>query len=265
MQRMELLSFYLPGPFDRARLEAAIGTSLKKSIEATYYAQIGEALITYSQFHVVTLINWTREATHDLLGQLGGQEKLLGGNGGYQDYPVVIDPDCNAHYRVESEQIVLKNLTLISMIIIAHVVSQSVALELYERKLADYYERSRGLIDDADTYSIFKRARLARFAKQLVLIRHDLIIDLHLLDKPNILWDNEDAEMLYNTLAFTLELKERFEVVEYKLNSIKDDIIMVTDLTNHNHSSFLEWIIIVLIGVEIVMGVMEWFGWGSAH
>ena len=35
---------------------------------------------------------------------------------------------------------------------------------------------------------------------------------------------------------------------------------MVMDLTNHNHSSFLEWIIIALIGVEIAMGLMEWFG-----
>ncbi|MCJ7764993.1 MAG: RMD1 family protein [Thiovulaceae bacterium] len=137
---------------------------------------------------------------------------------------------------------------------------QSVALELYEQKLSDYYERSRHLIDVADPFSIYKRTRLAYFAKQLVLVRYDMVIDLLLLDKPNILWDNEDAENLYNSLANNLELKDRFDVVEYKLNSIKDDIVMVMDLTNHNHSFFLEWIIIVLIAVEVVMGVMEWFG-----
>lgn len=82
---------------------------------------------------------------------------------------------------------------------------------------------------------------------------------LYLLDKPNILWDNEDAESLYNSLATSLELSDRFEVVSYKLGSIKDDIIMVMDITNHKHSSFLEWIIIVLIAVEIVMGLVEWF------
>jgi uncharacterized Rmd1/YagE family protein len=101
---------------------------------------------------------------------------------------------------------------------------------------------------------------MARFAKELVMTRHDMVIDLHLLDKPNILWDNEDAEMLYNSLASTLELKDRFDIVEYKLNSIKDDMMMVMDLTNHNHSSFLEWIIIGLIALEIFMGLglFEW-------
>lgn len=59
-----------------------------------------------------------------------------------------------------------------------------------------------------------------------MLIRHDLLIDLYLLDKPNILWDNADAEALYNSLATALELSDRFEVVSYKLGSIKDDIIM---------------------------------------
>ncbi len=61
-------------------------------------------------------------------------------------------------------------------------------------------------------------------------------------------------------LHYRLELKERFEVVEYKLNSIKDDIIMIMDLKNHSHSSFLEWIIIILIVIEVIMGFMEWFG-----
>jgi uncharacterized Rmd1/YagE family protein len=87
-----------------------------------------------------------------------------------------------------------------------------------------------------------------------------MLIDLFLLDKPNILWDNENAELLYNKLASSLELKDRFDVIEYKLDSIKDDIAMIMDLTNHNHSSFLEWIIIILIMIEIVMSLMEWFG-----
>lgn len=69
--------------------------------------------------------------------------------------------------------------------------------------------------------------------------------------------------MLYNKLATTLELKDRFYIVEYKLYSIKDDIIMVMDLTNH--SSLLEWIIIILISIETIMGLTEWFGPGFGH
>lgn len=265
-KQMELLAFYLPKPMTRDEIGEALGITLKKGIEATHYAEIDDALLTYTQFNVLTMINMPRVRIVETLTALGIEEaEDFDQSGIYQDYPVRIDTELPTTFTVDNDKITLKNYSVISLIIVAHVISQSVALELYEQKLSDYYERSRHLIDTADTYSIYKRTRLARFAKQLVLVRHDMLIDLHLLDKPNILWDNEDAEKLYNSLAYSLELKDRFDIVEYKLNSIKDDIIMVMDLTNHNHSSFLEWIIIVLIAVEIAMGLIEWFGPAFRH
>ena len=258
---MQLLSFYLPLELSRGDVETALEVTFKKGIEATYYAEVDEALVTYTQFNVLTLINWPRGTVTQTLENLGVPDAdTFDFEGHSQDYPIRIDPKLPTGFGVSNEKITLQRYSRINLIIIAHVISQSVALERYEAKLADYYERSRRLIDASDTFSLSKRTRLARFAKQLVLIRHDMLIDLHLLDKPNILWDNEEAEMLYNSLASQLELKDRFDVVAYKLNSIKDDIVMVMDLTNHNHSSFLEWIIIALIGVEIAMGLMEWFG-----
>lgn len=265
-KEMNLVALYLPESLTRSDVENALGVTFKKSIEATYAAESGDALITYTQFNVLTVINLPRIKIVELLRTLGVKEaENFERTYLYQDYPVQIDSDLHVGFAIDNEKITLREYSRINLIISAHVISQSVALELYEQKLSDYYERSRELIDSADTYSIFKRARLARFAKQLVLIRHDMLIDLLLLDKPNILWDNEDAEMLYNRLASYLDLKDRFDVVEYKLNSIKDDIVMVMDLTNHNHSSFLEWIIIILIAVEICMGLYEWFGPGFAH
>ena len=260
-KQMELIAYYLPKPLARGEVEEALGITLNKGIEATYYAEIDNALLAYTQFNVLTMINMPRIKIIETLEALGIEDAVNFDEGAlYQDYPIRIDSELPICFAVDNDRITLKEYSRINLIITALVISQSVALELYEQKLSDYYERSRHLIDSADTFSMFKRTRLARFAKQLVLIRHDMVIDLHLLDKPNILWDNEDAENLYNSLAYNLELKNRFDIVEYKLNSIKDDIIMVMDLTNHNHSSFLEWIIIILIAVEIVMGVMEWFG-----
>lgn len=259
-KEMGLVSLHIPQPLTRYEVEEAIGVTLKKGIETTYYAELNNKFLTYTQFNVLTLINWSRDEIINVLESLGLEEtEDFDKRGLYQEYPLLIDTQYSGQFAIDNDKITLKSYSRIDLIIVAHVISQSVALELYEEKLSDYYERSRYLIESVDTYSIFKRKRLARFAKQLVLIRHDMMIDLLLLDKPNILWDNEDAERLYNRLAGSLELKDRFDVVEYKLGSIKDDIVIVMDLTNHNHSSFLEWIIIVLIAVEIGMGLYEWF------
>jgi uncharacterized Rmd1/YagE family protein len=254
---MGLLAIHLSKPLSIATIEKTLGITFKKAIEATHYAQVNEAMITYTNFNVLTLINWPKESVQKTLNSIGVQNDASTIN---QDYPILIDSAIEKAFEIDNEKITLKEYNTINLIIISHVISQSVALEVYEKKLSDYYEKSRKLIDASNTFSIFKRTTLAKFSKQLVLVRHDMLIDLYLLDKPNILWDNEDTELLYNRLASSLELKDRFDIVEYKLNSIKDDIVMVMDLTNHNHSSFLEWIIIILILIEIIMGIMEWFG-----
>ncbi|WP_345985865.1 RMD1 family protein [Sulfurimonas sp. HSL-1656] len=256
----ELLALYLPKPLNYKKLQLALGAEMQKRLEGTYYLRKDDFIVVFTQFNVLAMVNMPPPERIALLQALGidaaehDMKQMV-----YQDYNICFDPALTSPFTVSNEAITLQSASDLNMVIIAYVIAQSVALDVYEQKLADYSERSRTLIEDSDSYSLFKRTRLARFAKQLVLIRHDLLIDLYLLDKPNILWDNADAEALYNSLATALELSDRFEVVSYKLGSIKDDIIMVMDITNHKHSSFLEWIIIVLIAVEIGMGLIEWF------
>lgn len=256
--KMGLFALYLGEDLTRQDIEKALKTNLKKGIQTTYYAEIDDKFIVYTQFNVLTLVNCSREYIVTLLNSLNIEwADKFEQNSVYQDYPIHTDNGLTKSFTIDNEKITIKNYSITNLLIISHVISQSVALKIYENKLTSYYQKSREIIEVANSYSFYKRTKLSRFAKELVLIRHDMLIDLHLLDKPNILWDNEDAEMLYNSLSDSLELKDRFDVVEYKLNTIKDDIVMVMDLANHNHSSILEWIIIILILIEIVMGLGE--------
>lgn len=260
-RKLDLYAIYLTQPLNSNEIENVLNITLKKGIESMLYSEVNESIITYTHFNVLTFINWEKDEIPNVLNLLGVKDtdSILTKHI-YQDYPIEINPELSVFFAVDNQKITLKEKSTTSLLIISHVIAQSVALEVYENKLSNYYERSRNLLDESDTFSIFKRTKFSKFVKQLVLARHDMMIDLYLLDKPNIVWNNENAEALYNELALSLELKDRFEVVEYKLNSIKDDIIMIMDLKNHNHSSFLEWIIIILIVIEVIMGLMEWFG-----
>jgi uncharacterized Rmd1/YagE family protein len=258
--KIALFALYLPENFTYRDVEKALNISLRKGIQTTFYAEIDEKFIAYTQFNVLTLINCSREYIVSMLDNMGIEwASKFEQNSIYQDYPIHTNSELPKSFEIDNDKITLQSYSVTNLLIISHVISQSVALEIYENKLTEYYEKSRDIIEASDSYSFYKRNKLSIFAKELVLIRHDMLIDLHLLDKPNILWDNEDAEALYNSLSSSLELKDRFDVVEYKLTTIKDDIVMVMDLANHNHSSFLEWIIIGLILIEIAMGIMEWF------
>ena len=258
--QLSLVSLFLPKLFARHEIETLLDCSFKKGIEKAFYAEYRDKYIVFTQFNVLTFINYTREEIVSALLKLGIKNpNAFEQHTIYQDYPIMIDPTLELTCKVNNDNIVLKEYATLSLIIIALVVSQSVGLEKYEHDLEAHFMQSRQLFDLTNSFSLLKRSRLTKFAKNLILIRHAMVTDLFLLDKPNILWDNEETEHLYNLLASILEIKDRFEIVAYKLSSLKDDITMALDLTNQKHSEFLEWIIIIIIAVEMVLGLVNFF------
>ncbi|MDP1783972.1 MAG: RMD1 family protein [Sulfuricurvum sp.] len=257
---MNLLSLYLDQPLSHAKIEYALDIILLKGFENGYYGQNTLLHVALSPFRVLTLISEEKKEIIAALDKLGitlhTEEES---SHPYQDYPILIDPALTTSFSVTNEAITLKDASLISLNIIALAISQSVGLEVYEHRLEILFTQSRRIVESIHTFSMARRSHLLKFTKQLALTRHDMVSNLLLLDKPNILWDEEEAESLYNRLAFVLELYDRHEIALSKLSQIKEDVMLVMDLINHKRSEFLEWIIIVLIGVEIVMGLMEWF------
>ena len=259
-QIYSLVSVYLPSPYSKHDVETRLACAMKKGIEKAFYAHYKETYLIYTQFNVLTFINWEKNAIVQALQKLdvkdaeNFEQRLI-----YQDYPILIDETLSLTCKVDNDRIMIKEPSTLFLIIIALVVSQSVGLEKYEQDLTLHFERSRQLLDLTQSYSLFKRSKITEFARHLAAIQHGMVNDLFLLDKPNILWDDPEAETLYNRLSSVLELKDRFEIVEHKLSTLKDDISMALDLINHRHSEFLEWIIIVMIGFEIIMGLIEFF------
>ncbi|MBF6057564.1 MULTISPECIES: RMD1 family protein [Thiomicrorhabdus] len=267
MANLNLISISLPEDFTYQQLAERIKTPLKKGIEATYYAEYDDhgeqRWLFFTQFDVLTFINWPREqilATLQILGLKASEpfeQHYL-----HQDWALACDPELQEGFTVDNQQITLSDLSLWPLMIVALVISQSVGLEKFETEVDRFYAKGRYMLEHSGRLSWMKRHEFSSYAKELSLLHHDMVLDLMLLDKPNALWDNESYEKLYNTLAKSLELQERFEIVSYKLNSLKDDMTMMLDLYQHKHSSFLEWIIILLIFIEILMGLADSF---SSH
>lgn len=257
---ISLVSISLPSLLPRHEIEIRLECSFKKGIEKAFYTEYRGTYLIYTPFNVLTFINWDKEAMLEALKKLDVPEAHRYEHTTlYQDYPIYIDASLPKACHVTNESITLKEASPLSFIIIALVISQSVGLEKHEQDLERHFARSRRLLDMTKGHSLIKRSKLAQFAKELTFIRHAMLTDLFLLDKPNILWDNAEAEDLYNRLASILELKDRFEIVAFKLSNLKDDIARVLNLINHKHSEFLEWIIIILIGIEIVVMAVEFF------
>lgn len=257
---MNLLSLYLNRPLTKETIGYALDLSMSKGIENGFYGRNDTLHAVLSPFGVLTLIADEKQTVLSALASLGivlGSEKEA--KTITQDYPIRIDPTMEKSFEVTNETIFLQSPSTLNLNVIALAVSQSVGLEVYEQRLDTLFIQSRQIVDSIHSFSIRRRSHLMQFVKRLALTRHDMVSTLLLLDKPNILWDNAEAEGLYNALAFILELYDRHETALSKLSQIKEDVLLVMDLINHKRSETLEWIIIILIAVEIVMGLIEFF------
>ena len=87
---------------------------------------------------------------------------------------------------------------------------------------------------------------------------------LHLLDKPDTLWNDAEMESIYLDLRNAFDLEERFKSIEYKIETIKESLRIVLEARNSALAQRLELIIIILIAIEIMFSIFErfhLFGW----
>lgn len=92
---------------------------------------------------------------------------------------------------------------------------------------------------------------------ELLTIRHDINLYSDLLMTPDFYWDRKDLELLYTKTCTYLEISKRTVVMNEKLNHCSEVIEMLQSHLSNQYSHRLEWIIIILISVEIFFEVVH--------
>lgn len=81
------------------------------------------------------------------------------------------------------------------------------------------------------------------------------------LDTPAFFWDASDALCaLYDAIFEYLEIEARVEILNARFEILEAMLDMLRDQQQNEHSSFLEWIVIILIIIEVAIGLIEIFG-----
>ncbi len=97
---------------------------------------------------------------------------------------------------------------------------------------------------------------MIRFIGSCIQTRNGVIATLALFDKPDVAWQEEAIDVLFNRLREVLEMDDRFRSLEYKLRMIQDNLVVLVDLSRQRHSIFLETVVLLLILLEVM--VMVW-------
>lgn len=140
--------------------------------------------------------------------------------------------------------------------LIALVLAKSVCLEKIEIGIDFLFDKIEAIIPPLKKGKLhFNDKELASFSAMIMEFKYNTISYIMLLDKPELVWDNELASKIFDDLCRNFELLDRYEKLKHKSEVLMDTTQLVTNLLHAKRGSRLEWIIIILIAVELVLSL----------
>ncbi|GAB6188752.1 hypothetical protein JCM30566_04910 [Marinitoga arctica] len=140
--------------------------------------------------------------------------------------------------------------------LISLAISQSVALERYEKLSDDLEEDIEKTIDKYNKYRhllpIMRNIAMGK-ALNLIKTRHEIVSDIMILDKPAITWEWNIYDELYESLSRFFELSRRYRILSHKLDNALESYTVLNEINEGSRANFLEFLIVVLIVFEIIM------------
>jgi uncharacterized Rmd1/YagE family protein len=174
-----------------------------------------------------------------------------------EDFVVRARP--GARIDVADGEVLLDRLTPDREAIVALTIAQSAAMEYYERIVDEMFASTDKVVDRLEKVGTMPLAtrHLHKFIGASISTRSEVLSILHLLDKPDAIWDDPDAERLYEQMRSELDLLDRYQALEHKLRSVQDALGLVTDIARDRRLVLLEVSIVLLIVVEIVLSIVR--------
>lgn len=158
-------------------------------------------------------------------------------------------------FQIRNDLIESDNASEQALLSLGHALAQSTKLAFFESSIEQMIERTNYIpISLAEKGKIaLSRHRLAKERGRVYLEKSRIILQFNLLDTPEFIWEYPELEQYYLGLARYLEITPRAQMLKHRLEVIQELLEMMADEQKHNHSSLLEWIIIILIAIEIVL------------
>ncbi|WP_206733271.1 RMD1 family protein [Flavobacterium amnicola] len=173
-----------------------------------------------------------------------------------EEYRIMIDSTID-RVVIKSDWVTVPNLDASVLQIVMLNIGQSVALEYYEMLTDGLITSSRQYIVELETKGrlSISKVNLLKYIGKVLNVKNSIIDNLYILDDPNQVWDNEELHLLNRRLKLNFDINPRFKDLDYRLEIVKDNLTLFTDVLNVRESNRLEWIIIILIVMEILIAL----------
>lgn len=157
--------------------------------------------------------------------------------------------------KIVKDRITIPSSNILTKLAFSHGLAQSVKLEVFEKLVQSRIEQSKHAPENLAKYGRIgsNRKELAKMIGQIVLDRNSINLHTDILDTPEFFWEHSELEPLYRLIAQDLDIVARVRVLNQRLDILKELFEILSNEIENRHSSNLEWIIIVLIFIEVVV------------
>lgn len=168
-----------------------------------------------------------------------------------------VEVSSKGEYDVDNERMTVPEESEFYFDITSTVLAKSVALERIEVDIDAVFDKIEEIMEKLNKGNLNVGDRqISSMSAKILTFKYSSISYIMLLDKPDIVWDNVEAERVFTDLSELFELDERYEKVRLKSETLMDITEMFASLVHARRGTRLEVMIIALIAIEIVMALI---------
>lgn len=214
-------------------------------------------------FGSIVFMNCAYHEIMDIIHYLGRLEKNLNQITAlefFDDYKIEISPEISPNEKpsINNDNLITSCELDYQNEIVSTVLAKSVALERIEYEIDKLLDEIEDIINNLQQgYLNVSDKKLANISARILGFRLNVISYIMLLDKPEITWVNEEAEILYDKLSSLFELTDRCENTRLKSEMLMDITKVFSELAHAKRANKLEFAIIFLIIIEIVISLIS--------
>lgn len=142
---------------------------------------------------------------------------------------------------------------------ISHALAQSVKISLFEELVDNTIEDTQDIPQQiAHTGKVeMTRDETMKSIGELFILRININLHGSVLDSPELMWAEPHLEPIYQATCGYLEINQRVELLNQRLEVISDLLQMLKDQLGHSHEENLEFIVVVLVCIEVLVSVVN--------
>lgn len=204
----------------------------------------------YFNYGVVVFAGHTDEEIKLALTPIAPYQKNPLSNWLREDHEISVQ---DGEMKFEFNQVVVGKLDSKVIRVAMFNVAQSVALDRYHQVTENLLTEIRGFTSHLELTGKLKinRKNMLKFIGKALNTQNDIADNIYIFDAPDLVWDDEYLDKLHQGLIKHFDLRVRFNEIEYTLRIIEDNLSVFREITHQRESNMLEWIIIILILVEV--------------